>query len=123
MKLRENISKGFKKAKGIVTTLTIAATTALYCPSALVSAAVKKDDYGDAADFVSTSNQFFNAIAYVAIGALGAIGTVALVRGIMELGSSISARDQEGTKTGGLQTAGGVIMVACGAAIAWFKFA
>lgn len=125
MNFKNKISKGIKKVKGLMTAVTIVATTVLCCPSVLVSAQTKpkENDYGTASTFVTKANQFFNAIAYIAIAALGAVGTIALVRGIMELGSAISARDQEGTKSGGLQTAGGIIMVACGGIIAWFQFA
>lgn len=124
MNLKNKISKSIKKVKGLMTAVTIIATTVLCCPSVLVSAQTspKENDYGTAAGFVTKSNQFFNAIAYAAIGALGSVGTINLVKGIMELGSAISARDQEGTKSGALQTAGGIIMVGCGAVIAWFKF-
>lgn len=63
-----------------------------------------------------------NSIKTMAIGVCSVIGVVGVVKGGITFSSGLSQRDQSGIVTGGLELAGGFIMAAIGAVIAFMGF-
>lgn len=71
---------------------------------------------------VSEIDTGMNGIKTIAIGIVSIIGIVALVKGAMDLGTGISQRDNSGITTGAGEIAGGLVMAAVGAVIAFLGY-
>lgn len=71
---------------------------------------------------VAQVDKGLNVIKALSIGVCSIIGVVGLVKGGMTFASGISARDQSGIISGGLELAGGLIMGAIAAIITLMGF-
>lgn len=105
-KIKNRICSTAGATAGVVS-MTLANTMSVYASSSTGVAAV---DNG------------MKIVKIVAIGVVSTIGVIILAKGGMDLGSSISQRDNNGIATAAAEIAGGLIMAAIGALIGLFGF-
>lgn len=71
---------------------------------------------------VSTVDNAMEKLKILAIGIVSTLGVVVLVKGGMDLGTAFKDRDTSGISTAAGELAGGFVMAAIGAVIAFFGF-
>lgn len=114
--MRKKKSNLLDKIKKYITAFLLFLLSVLYMPNKGVYALTTGES------FKTNAIKMFNNIKLVFLGGVGVVGIIILARGLMELGSSISARDHEGTKSGALQCIGGLITAVAGVAGTYFSW-
>lgn len=114
--MKKKNSNLLDKTKRYITAFLLFSLSVLYMPNKGVYAVTTGDSYK------TNAIKMFNNIKLVFLGGIGVVGIIGLARGLMELGSSISARDHEGTKLGALQCVGGLIGAVAGSVGIYFSW-
>lgn len=111
------MKKNFSKIKNRISA--VAGTTA---GAVSITLANTVSVYASSSTGVPAVDNGMNIIKIVAIGVVSTIGVIILAKGGMDLGSSVSQRDNNGMATAAAEIAGGLIMAAIGVLIGILGF-